>query len=441
VLFHNPVFLFLFLPIVLILYYYTYKLSKFAHEYILIIAGIFFYAWWNIYLSPIIIISIIFNFYFGNLIKSSSHKNFKKKILFFSIFSNILFLAIFKYTDFIIENINFLFSSNLDLLNLPFPLAMSFFTFQTIAYLVDCYDGNIKKTRFTQYSLFIIFFPQLIAGPIVKYNHMMTQFDNPNNRTINRKNLNLGLVIILIGLFKKIILADNLAIFVENGFSVSQNLEFFASWLTSLSFTFQIYFDFSGYVDMATGIALLFNIKLPINFNSPYKATSIINFWQKWHITLANFLTNYIYFPWVKSLKKVNFLKIMTIIFFVFLIAGIWHGPSWLFVIFGALHGFGLITNHVYRKFFDYRFNKYFACFLTFNYVNLTFIFFRSDNLDISLNIIKSMLGLNGFENFNYFEDKLYIILILIIAMAIAFIFKNTSYLIDKFDQEIKKEN
>ena len=131
----------------------------------------------------------------------------------------------------------------------------------------------------------------------------------------------------------------------------------------------------------------------------------------------------------------------MTIIFFVFLIAGIWHGPSWLFVIFGALHGFGLITNHVYRKFFDYRFNKYFACFLTFNYVNLTFIFFRSDNLDISLNIIKSMLGLNGFENFNYFEDKLYIILILIIAMAIAFIFKNTSYLIDKFDQEIKKEN
>ena len=440
-LFHNPVFLFLFLPIVLILYYYTFKLSKFAHEYILIIAGIFFYAWWNIYLSPIIIISIIFNFYFGNLIKNSSHKNFKKKILFFSIFSNILFLAIFKYADFIIENINFLFNSNLNLLNLPFPLAMSFFTFQTIAYLVDCYDGNIKKTRFTQYSLFIIFFPQLIAGPIVKYNHMMTQFDNPNNRIINRKNLNLGLVIILIGLFKKIILADNLAIFVENGFSVSQNLEFFASWLTSLSFTFQIYFDFSGYVDMATGIALLFNIKLPINFNSPYKATSIINFWQKWHITLANFLTNYIYFPWVKSLKKVNFLKIMIIIFFVFLIAGIWHGPSWLFVIFGALHGFGLITNHVYRKFFDYRFNKYFACFLTFNYVNLTFIFFRSDNLDISLNIIKSMLGLNGFENFNYFEDKLYIILILIIAMAIAFIFKNTSYLIDKFDQEIKKEN
>lgn len=439
-LFHSPVFLFLFLPIVLFLYYYLSRFSKFAHEYLLIAAGIFFYAWWNVYLSPIIIISIIFNFYFGNLIKDELRKNYKKKILIFAIFFNILFLAIFKYADFIIENINFLFNSNIDLLNLPFPLAMSFFTFQTIAYLVDCYDGNIKKTRFTQYSLFIIFFPQLIAGPIVKYNHMMSQFDDQNNRFINRQNINLGLVIILIGLFKKIILADNLAIFVENGFSGSQNLEFFASWLTSLSFTFQIYFDFSGYVDMATGIALLFNIRLPINFNSPYKATSIINFWQKWHITLANFLTNYIYFPWVKSLKKVNFLKIMIIIFFVFLIAGIWHGPSWLFVIFGALHGLGLITNHVYRKLFDFKLNKYIACFLTFNYINLTFVFFRSDNLNNSLSIIKGMLGLNGFELTNYFQDKINILIILLIALIIVFCFKNTSYLIDKFKTEVKKE-
>ena len=439
-LFHNPVFLFLFLPIVLVLYYYTSKYSKSAYEYILIIAGIFFYAWWNVYLSPIIIISIIINFYFGNLIKDNLQKNFKRKILIFSIFLNIFFLAIFKYTDFIIENINYLFNSNIDALNLPFPLAMSFFTFQTIAYLVDCYDGNIKKTKFTQYSLFIIFFPQLIAGPIVKYNHMMSQFDNQNNRIINRKNLNLGLVIILIGLFKKIILADNLAIFVENGFSNSQNLEFFASWLTSLSFTFQIYFDFSGYVDMATGIALLFNIRLPVNFNSPYKATSIINFWQKWHITLANFLTNYIYFPWVKSLKKVNFLKIMIIIFCVFLIAGIWHGPSWLYVIFGALHGFGLITNHVYRKLFDYKLNKYIACFLTFNYINLTFIFFRSDNLENSISIIKSMFGFNGFELANYFTDKIFIITTLIIAAIVVFFFKNTSYLIEKFKPDIEKK-
>ena len=161
------------------------------------------------------------------------------------------------------------------------------------------------------------------------------------NRLFNQRNFNLGLVIILIGLFKKILLADNLAIFVDDGFSNHQNLEFFSSWLASLCFTFQIYFDFSGYIDMAMGIALLFNIKLPQNFDSPYKARSIINFWQRWHITLSNFLMNCLYFPWIKSLKKTNFLNAMIVTFFVFIIAGIWHGPSWLFVIFGALHGIG----------------------------------------------------------------------------------------------------
>ena len=432
-LFHSPVFLFVFLPIVLLLYFYTSKYSKFAYEYVLIIGGMFFYAWWNIYLSPIIIVSIISNFFFGNLIRNSIQKTFKKKILIISIFFNILFLAIFKYSDFVIQNINYLFNLNIKTLNLPFPLAMSFFTFQTIAYLVDCYDGNIKKTNLTQYSIFIIFFPQLIAGPIVKYNHMMPQFNDEKNRLFNLKNLNLGLIIILIGLFKKIFLADNLAILADTGFTNHQNLEFFGSWLTSLCFTFQIYFDFSGYIDMATGIALLFNIRLPTNFNSPYKATSIINFWQKWHITLANFLTNYIYFPWVKSLKKVSFINIMIIIFFVFVIAGIWHGPSWLYVIFGSLHGVGLITNHVYRKLFQYEMNKYLSCFLTFNYVNLTFVFFRSENLDNSINIIKGMLGLNGFDFPSYSEDKMYIILILLISMLISFCFKNTYYLIEKF--------
>ena len=204
-LFHSPIFLFLFLPVVLTLYYYTSKYSKFAYEYVLIIGGVFFYAWWNIYLLPIIIVSIISNFFFGNLIRNSIQKTFKRKILVISISFNILFLAIFKYSDFVIQNINYLFNSNIEILNLPFPLAMSFFTFQTIAYLVDCYDGNIKKTSLTQYSLFIIFFPQLIAGPIVRYNHMMPQFTNEKNRLINYQNLNLALIVILIGLFKKII--------------------------------------------------------------------------------------------------------------------------------------------------------------------------------------------------------------------------------------------
>ena len=183
------------------LYFYTSKYSKFTYEYVLIVAGIFFYAWFNIYLSPLIIVSIICNFIFGNLIRNSTQIIFKKKILFISIFFNILYLSFFKYSDFVIQNINYLFNSNIQMLNLPFPLAISFFTFQTIAYLVDCYDGNIKKTNLAQYSLFIIFFPQLIAGPIVRYNYMMSQFNDEKNRFINRKNLTLGLILILIGLF------------------------------------------------------------------------------------------------------------------------------------------------------------------------------------------------------------------------------------------------
>ena len=240
-------------------------------------------------MSPIIIGSIIFNYYFSKTIKEKPDDKSKRKLLIIAIIFNIIWLAIFKYTDFIIQNLNFLFSSNIDQINLPFPLAISFVTFQTIAHLVDCYNGKIEKNNLVRYSLFIIFFPQLIAGPIVKYRHMMTQFCDDNNRNFNFKNFNLGLIIILIGLFKKIFLADNLALIVEYGFTNPSSLSFYESWLTSLCFTFQIYFDFSGYIDIATGIALLFNIKLPQNFDSPYKSTSIINFWQRWHITLSHF--------------------------------------------------------------------------------------------------------------------------------------------------------
>ncbi len=439
-LFHSPFFLFLFLPIVLFLYFFTSKYSKFIYEYILVAAGLFFYAYWDIYLSPIIIISIILNFYFAKLIKDKSESLTKKKILIIAIIFNIVWLAIFKYTDFIIQNLNIIFNLNLNQINLPFPLAISFVTFQTIAHLVDCYKGKIEKNNLVRYSLFIIFFPQLIAGPIVKYKHMMQQFCDDNNRNFNLKNFNLGLVVILIGLFKKIFLADNLAILVEYGFTNSENLSFYESWLTSLCFTFQIYFDFSGYIDIATGIALLFNIKLPQNFDSPYKSTSIINFWQKWHITLSHFLTNYIYFPWAKSLQKVNFSNTMIVTFLVFVIAGFWHGPSWLYVIFGSLHGIGLVINHIYRRFFNIQINNYLACFLTFNYVNITFIFFRSKNLEVSINVIKGMIGSNGFSFPNFVNFDIHIIYILLLSIIISFVFKNTNYLIENFNSYDFKE-
>ena len=317
---------------------------------------------------------------------------------------------------------------------MPFPLAISFVTFQTIAHLVDCYNGKIEKNSLTRYALFIIFFPQLIAGPIVKYRHMMAQFCDNNNRNFKIKNFNLGLIVILVGLFKKIFLADNLAILVEYGFNNTENLSFYESWITSLCFTFQIYFDFSGYIDIATGISLLFNIKLPQNFDSPYKSTSIINFWQRWHITLSHFLTNYIYFPWAKSLKNVNFTNTMFVTFFVFVIAGFWHGPSWLYVIFGSLHGIGLVINHIFRRFINLRINTYVACFLTFNYINFTFVFFRSKSFDDSVNILNSMLGFNGYDYPNFLNFNPNILLILFLSMLVTFIFKNTNYLIENFN-------
>jgi D-alanyl-lipoteichoic acid acyltransferase DltB (MBOAT superfamily) len=202
-LFNNPLFLFIFLPLVFVSYFYLIKLSTKLAQYTLVMGGIIFYAWWNISLTPIIIISILFNFYFGNLIKESSNISYKKIFLFIAILINVIYLAIFKYLDFIFENINYFFNTSLDLFNMPFPLAMSFFTFQTIAYLIDCYYKEIDKTTLREYSLFIIFFPQLIAGPIVTYNKMIPQFNDEKNKIINYRNLYLGFAIILIGLFKK----------------------------------------------------------------------------------------------------------------------------------------------------------------------------------------------------------------------------------------------
>ena len=382
--------------LVFISFFFILKNKKSSRIYLLIVASFIFYAAWNIKLSPLIIITILVNYYFGKKITNTSEFLRKKQFLFVSILFNILFLAFFKYSDFIIANINNVLNTNIELLNFPFPLALSFVTFQTIAYLVDCYDGNISKTNIKKYALFITFFPQLIAGPIVRYNHMISQFEDEKNASINYKNIYIGLIVIAIGLMKKVLIADNLSIVADQGFNAGQQLSFLEGWLTSLGFTFQLYFDFSGYIDMATGIALLFNINLPTNFNSPFKAPGMINFWQRHHITLSTFLTNYIYYPLCRSLNKLTFTKSMIVTMIVFLIAGLWHGPSWLFVTFGALHGLGLIINHSFRKLCSFQLNKIFSQFLTFNYVSFTLIFFRAENFESASNVIKGMLALNN---------------------------------------------
>lgn len=434
-LFHNPIFLLLFLPIIFLFYFFILKGKSLSKIYLLIIGSFIFYAAWNINLSPLIIVTILTNYFFGKKISETLEANKKKIILSFAIIFNILFLAFFKYSDFLITNINYLFNSNFGLLNFPFPLALSFVTFQTIAYLVDCFDGNIPKTNLKKYALFIAFFPQLIAGPIVRYNFMMSQFEDVKNHSINFKNIYIGLIVIAIGLMKKILIADNLSPIVDQGFDAQEQLSFFDSWFTSLGFTFQIYFDFSGYIDMATGIALLFNINLPSNFNSPFKASGMINFWQRWHITLSTFLTNYIYYPLSRSFKDLTFTKSMLITMIVFLIAGLWHGPSWLFVTFGGLHGLGLILNHIYKKLSTFELNKVLSIFLTFNYVNFTLIFFRAESFDSAFKIIKGMFSLQNLTSLTDTIVSTNSIIAFAVAFVICFFTKNTLQIIS----ELKK--
>ena len=430
-LFHNPSFLFIFLPIVFCGYFAFTKKIRF---WFLIFSGFIFYAAWNIKLSPLILFSIIINFFLCKFLLNSQDKNIKKIFLIGSIIFNIFYLGLFKYADFFIGNINFLTNSSFELWKLPFPLALSFVTFQTIAFICDCYENSIKDLSFKKYALFIIFFPQLIAGPIVKFNMMISQFESSKNEIINFKNIIIGLIVLSIGIVKKVFIADNLSIYSDELFALNDNYNFFETWIGTFCFTFQIYFDFSGYIDMATGIALLFNIKLPLNFNSPYKATGIIDFWQRWHITLTSFLTNYIYTPLLRSFKNLNFFKSMVATLIVFLIAGLWHGPSWLFVIFGAIHGTGLIINHIYRRFFNFKINTLISRIITFLYINFSFVFFRSESLDDASKILERMIGFGLSININLLRLDIMTnsLIALFASLLICFFLKNTNWLIEK---------
>ena len=430
-LFYTFTYLFFFLPISLFIFFYS-EYLKLDRKIILIILSAFFYSWWNIYYLPVIIFSIFINYFCYK--KLISIKENKKKVLILGVTVNILILIIFKYADFIIQNINLIFSTKFGYLNLPFPLAISFFTFQSIAFLINVYDQEISIVKAKDFFLFIIFFPQLIAGPIVKFNNMMPQFNKNKNYIFNKRNFIIGLIILLIGLVKKIYFAGTLSEFVDIGHENINDLKFISSWLLSLCFTFQFYFDFSGYVDMATGSALMFNIVLPQNFNSPFKAKSVIDFWQRWHITLTQFLNNFIYNPILRSLKNINFLNSMIITFFVFLIAGIWHGPSWNFVLFGAFHGLGLIINHIYKKYINLNLSKYVFWFLTFNFVNVSFIFFRTKDIENIFIILEKMFYISHVFNSNLLLDKYFIgflnnlnlIICFLLSILICIFFKNS---------------
>lgn len=402
-LFNSPQFIFFFLPIVFFTYF---LLNKIAPLYVsrtwLASCSLFFYGWWNPRYLLLILLSIAINFIIGKYLISHKHK----LLLFSGIVFNLGLLGYFKYFDFFLTNLNLVFSTNIPLLHLALPLAISFFTFQQITYIVDCYKGKVENYNFINYSLFVTFFPHLIAGPIVHHRVMMPQFQNAKNQKINYENIALGIFAFSIGLFKKLILADNFSTTVLDGTQYIDTITFFDAWLVILSYTLQLYFDFSGYSDMAIGLALLFNIKLPINFNSPYKATNFQELVSRWHITLTRFLYEYVYFPMNRYLSKRIFpffpsklstnAKTNINLILLFILSGIWHGAGWNFIIWGLLVGIGIIIYRIWTK-WNIKLPLFLAWFLTFVYLNITLVFFKIDHLGKALQLIKAMLGFNGF--------------------------------------------
>ncbi len=457
-LFNSYEFIFAFLPITFFIYFYlNHKRLTEASKGFLVFSSLFFYSWWNIAYLPIILSSMLFNYVIGsNLNNGEGHHRFSKKFLLtFGIIFNISLLGYFKYTDFFIENFNIAFNSNTELLHLALPLAISFFTFQQIAYLVDSYRKETKEYDFLNYALFVTFFPQLIAGPIVHHKEMMPQFAKTRNKVKNYKNITMGLFIFSIGLFKKVVIADTFAIWATTGFDTATTLNLFEAWATSLSYTFQLYFDFSGYTDMAIGLALLFNIKLPINFNSPYKATDIQDFWRRWHMTLSRFLKDYIYIP-LGGNRKGEF-RTYNNLMATFIIGGIWHGAGWTFVFWGFLHGLALVIHRAWSK-LGFKLWTWLAWLITFNFINIAWVFFRAKEWDDAARILGSMFSLDNVVLPNFLASKLEfltrydvnfggfasnllagndLVIWLLIGFILVFLTKNSMELANKFKTNI----
>jgi D-alanyl-lipoteichoic acid acyltransferase DltB (MBOAT superfamily) len=394
-------FILAFLPAVLLVYFLLNRLRWVqAGKLWLVGASLFFYGYWNPSDLFLVLASITANFGFGTWLAQSHHAGVSPRlrtaVLGVGIALNLAALGFFKYADFVLANVNALTGSSHAALHLLLPLAISFFTFTQIAYLVDSHRGETAAYGFVNYCLFVTFFPHLIAGPIVHHKDLMGQFASRWTLAPRYPNLLRGLYIFGLGLFKKLVIADQFGAWADPGFGSDQALDFFSAWAASLSYTFQLYFDFSGYCDMAIGASLLFNIRLPINFNSPYKAVDIQDFWRRWHITLSNFLRDYLYIPLGGNRR--GELRTCANLFVTFLIGGLWHGASWMFVAWGALHGAALIVHRLWQK-LGRPLPAAAAWALTFLFVNVAWVFFRARSMDSATRILAGMVDIrSGFR-------------------------------------------
>lgn len=413
-LFNSYGFIFLFLPLTLLVFFW---LARFGHRISalwLAAVSLFFYGYWNPAYVGLLLASIIFNYgvgiYLVKILKESRHVA-KQRVLTTAVIINLALLGYYKYTGFFVSNLSAITGSSVAFKEIILPLGISFFTFTQIAFLVDTSKGYVKEVNFIRYTLFVTYFPHLIAGPVLHHKEMMPQFADSKTYAVRWDNVATGILLFTVGLFKKVVWADSFAPFVtaffdgvSSGTATGQLPTAYEAWGGALAYTLQIYFDFSGYTDMALGIALMFNIRLPINFNSPYKATSIIEFWRRWHITLSTFLKDYLYFPMGgnrhgQNRRYINLLATMVL-------GGLWHGASWTFVIWGALHGAFLVVNHAWRWFCGSILPRGYTAWipswsltlaggvLTFIAVTIAWVVFRASDMTQAQTILNAMFGI-----------------------------------------------
>lgn len=394
-LFNSAEYLLVFLPLTVLVYFFlNRRVGELSGKSWLVLASLFFYGWWSISYLWLIGGSILGNYAVGTALAHWQRPRARQLLLTTAITANLLLLSYYKYADFFIRNINHWVQPPLPLLQLALPLGISFFTFTQIAFLVDVYRGKVREYSLIHYALFVTYFPHLIAGPILHHSEMMPQFAQRSAWKPDWNNIRCGLFILSIGLLKKVVLADSLAAGADSGFNSTTPLLFHQAWLASLSYTLQLYFDFSGYCDMAIGASLLFNIRLPENFNSPYKAHNIQDFWRRWHMTLSRWLRDYLYIPLGGS--YVGAWRMYTALLITFLLGGLWHGASWTFVIWGALHGFAAVLHKLWQK-SGLQLPAILAVVLTFLFVNFAWVFFRADTINQALMVLHGMTGLQGF--------------------------------------------
>ena len=378
-LFNSYIFVLFFLPMALVLYYGLNRLGRYTMAKVMLVCmSLWFYAYFHVSYLFLIIGSVLFNYTCSKWLLCLNRKKARILLLTFGILVNLCAIFYFKYFNFFISNVNFLFHTSISLGEILMPLGISFFTFQQISYLVDSYKQETLGYTFLEYTLFVTFFPQLIAGPIVFHQEMIPQFREAKSKYLDQYMLAQGIWLFSIGIFKKVMIADVLGKGVDWGFTNSSVITGLEAALVSVLYSLQIYFDFSGYCDMACGLANMFGLELPLNFSSPYKSASILEFWQRWHITLTRFLRKYIYFPLGGSRKGT--VRTLLNVMIVFLISGIWHGAAWTFILWGLLHGAASGLCRLFRKIWD-KIPRIIGIVFTFVFVNLTWILFRAESI------------------------------------------------------------